>query len=69
MSRGVAILIEVETDDVEFVVAGHVGWQRRLGRGRGRLYIRESLRLIAQDFATVFVSGNQSHIFVARSRW
>ena len=47
-SSWMAILFEMEAVEKEFVVAGHVFGQRRLGGNGGRRYGRDFVRRIAE---------------------
>src|ERR1700677_951183 len=47
---GVAVLIEMQTDEVEFVSAGYFRRRRRFGGGRGNLALHAGLGLITNQF-------------------
>src|SRR5260370_35650896 len=49
MTRGMTILIEVQTCDIEFVVAPDFFWRPRLGRGWGRLLFCGRGRRVAKQ--------------------
>ena len=66
IARGVAVLLQMQAGDVEFVGAGDVPWKRRLGGGRGNGGLRPIARLIRDDRRVGRIGHHHAQDVVAR---